>query len=563
MAEVFISKLVLNSGSEVTLEADDKMLIVGANNAGKSQLLRDIIFISSSDDNIFHDRSVVLKDLELNKGFTDQSLLEKIENKSDRRDQNHFFLFGVPIHHRISDSNRNKKYLPNNLYRLFMRNISADDRLISTNLQTAVDVGQDKTKPQHFMYDDETLLNKISSLFEDAFGQQLMIDFRGGSKIPFYVGKAPSGNDMVDKSGNAYVQELRKNPLLHEQGDGMRSYAGILFEALVLDYDVTLIDEPEAFLHPPQMRKLGKTLASNTNGQLLVATHSSDVVRGFLDGTGGDSRIVRIVRDGNLNKVYEASPDVVRQLWERPRLRYSNAFEALFHEQSVVCEDDSDCRLFNAVAERLVDSGSISRIPDTSYIPSGGKHAIPEIVEALRLVGVKMKAVFDIDFLSEASLVEKTIKAFGGDWRDYEIDWKRLNASVNNGVKGKTAAEVKQAIRELLDNQAADALPSVRLIAEELKQTEAWKILKRAGSAALPNGDATTTFVKLVERLEQLGIYVIREGEIENFYPEAGGHGPKFVTKVLDEVGLDSPKLEKLRNFVSRVHVGHASPLMT
>jgi len=55
-----------------------------------------------------------------------------------------------------------------------------------------------------------------------------------------------------------------------------------LFEIVVSERDITLLDEPEAFLHPPQMRRLSETLSSEVKGQLIVATHSSDILRGFL-----------------------------------------------------------------------------------------------------------------------------------------------------------------------------------------------------------------------------------------------------------------------------------------
>ena len=56
------------------------------------------------------------------------------------------------------------------------------------------------------------------------------------------------------------------------------------------------------------------------------------------------------------------------------------------------------------------------------------------------------------------------------------------------------------------------------------------------------------------EALEVLGIFVIPVGEIENFCPEVGLHGPKFVTKLLTEIPLGDQRLQKLREFVSYTH---------
>lgn len=57
----------------------------------------------------------------------------------------------------------------------------------------------------------------------------------------------------------------------------MKSYAEILFEAIESNLDITFIDEPEAFLHPPQVWRLGETMSSEVQGQLVVSTWSGKV----------------------------------------------------------------------------------------------------------------------------------------------------------------------------------------------------------------------------------------------------------------------------------------------
>jgi hypothetical protein len=309
----------------------------------------------------------------------------------------------------------NQSYLKGQLLQGFIKNIAANDRLSISEQQSSISPGDQKSKPQDVLYDDESLMTKISGLFKRAFSKELMFDFRGGNKLPIHVGNLPNIEGSIDRVSDVYVKAVRENPLLNNQGDGMKSYAGILFETIVSDLAITLIDEPEAFLHPPQMRKLGETLASEVNGQLFVATHSSDILRGFLEGTQGDVRILRISRDHNSNLVMEASGETIKELWEKPELRYSNALEGIFHEQTIICEDDSDCRLINSIADHL-DANSQDQWLDTAYIPTGGKHGVPKVADVLRKIGVPVKAVFDIDFLSEQLLVKNTVEAFGGNW---------------------------------------------------------------------------------------------------------------------------------------------------
>jgi len=397
-------------------------------------------------------------------------------------------------------------------------------------------------------------MKKISELFRRAFGRDLMFDFRGGSRLPIHVGELPKFEGLVDRVSDVYVQVVRRNPLLDKQGDGMRSYAGILFEAIVADLDITLIDEPEAFLHPPQMRRLGETLSSEVRGQLIVATHSSDILRGFLEGTRGNVRILRIRREGDKNIVSEASPSIIKELWEKPDLRYSNALEGIFHEQTIICEDDSDCRLINSVADHLASS-SDEQWQDTAYVPTGGKHGIPRVAEVLRRIGVPVKAVFDIDFLSERTLVQSTVEALGGEWSEIEKLWTRIDAAVRGGNKPKSVPQIKTEIISLLNDSGDDKLPKGDII-EALKQGKAWSEVKRFGIRGIPKGEAQRDFSLLREKLENIGIYLIPVGEIENFCPDIGSHGPKYVTKLLSTVPLDDDRLVELRSFVSRVHRG-------
>lgn len=544
-----ISKLSFSGGNSFELRENEKIILVGPNNSGKSQSLREIVAICLNGKK---ERPVVVAELEVSKAGSADELKLFLDSEADYVEGSYRYR-----NWQISEAQIqfwNNDYLIHGLSQGFVKNIAADDRLSICAQQSSISPSDQKSKPQHVLYDDEVLMKKISELFRRAFGRDLMFDFRGGSRLPIHVGELPKFEGLVDRVSDVYVQMVRRNPLLDKQGDGMRSYAGILFEAIVADLDITLIDEPEAFLHPPQMRRLGETLSSEVRGQLIVATHSSDILRGFLEGTRGNVRILRIRREGDKNVVSEASPSIIKELWEKPDLRYSNALEGIFHEQTIICEDDSDCRLINSVADHLA-SNSDEQWQDTAYVPTGGKHGIPRVAEVLRKIGVPVKAVFDIDFLSERSLVQSTVEALGGEWSEIEKLWARIDAAVRGGNKPKSVPQIKTEIISLLNDSGDDKLPKGDII-EAMKQGKAWSEVKRFGIRGIPKGEAQRDFSSLREKLENIGIYLIPVGEIENFCPDIGSHGPKYVTKLLSTVPLDDDRLVELRSFVNRVHRG-------
>lgn len=547
-----ISYLKFSGGHTFKLHPNEKIILVGPNNSGKSQTLREILAICQNGKK---ERPLVIADLGIEKIGDANSLKQFLESCSEFiKGHYRYKNWQIPESHIQFWS---QEFLIHGLAAGYIKNITANERLNICNQQPSIAPGEQKSQPQHVLYDDEALMEKISKLFRRAFGKDLMFDFRGGSRLPIHVGELPKIEGVIDRVSDVYVQAVRENPLLDKQGDGMKSYAGILFEAVVADLDITLIDEPEAFLHPPQMRRLGETLAAEVNGQLIVATHSSDIMRGFLEGTKGNVRILRIRREAGENHVAEAAPEVIRDLWKKPELRYSNALEGIFHEQTIICEDDSDCRLINSIADHLATK-SETQWQDTAYVPTGGKHGIPKVAEVLRKIGVPVKAVFDIDFLSEQALVQSAVEAFGGQWDEVKPLWMRVDAAVRAGNKPKNVSQIKEHIISLLKESKADDLPKGDVI-EAMKQGKAWNEVKKYGTLGIPKGDAQRDYFSLRDILEEMGIYLVPVGEIENFCPKIGSHGPKFVTKLLSNIRLDDDCLSDLRDFVERVHQGKHS----
>ena len=546
---VSISSITFSDGQTIKLMPNDKLMLVGPNNSGKSLTLREMVKAVSSDNGDFAQNSVV-KDLSLAKSGDSAALLGYLRKAGTLRDQT--FHVGnwqvAEAHTHIWD----QYHMLSLLAPGFIKNIVAQTRLDITEMQDSISPGDQKLVPQHVLYDDQSLMERISKLFRQAFGKSIFFDYRGGRSLPIHVGSRPKPKAGEDRVTNSYVDKARSFPLLHEQGDGVKSYAGILFEAVATERDITLIDEPEAFLHPPQMRRLGETLASEVKGQLLVATHSSDIMRGFLTGTSGSIQIVRMQRKGKVNKVTEASVEVISALWNQPDLRYSNALEGVFHEQTIICEGDSDCRLFNSIADHMERKGS-KPWRDTAFVPAGGKQNIHRIASVLRQIGVPVKGVYDIDFLSNGDLVQKAVEGFEGDWGKVEPLWSRVNAAVTDGIRPPTNDEIKGEIIDLLNKHEEGSLPKGD-IESLLRSGKPWAEVKKCGLEAFADRQDRKHFAALDAALKALGIVVVPVGEVESFCPCVESHGPKFVTKLLQDIPLDDDRLADLRDFVEIVH---------
>jgi hypothetical protein len=131
---------------------------------------------------------------------------------------------------------------------------------------------------------------------------------------------------------------------------------------------------------------------------------------------------------------------------------------------------------------------------------------------------------------------------------------------VRTGIPPKSVGEIKAGIIQMLSDPTIAGVPKSDVI-EAMKQSSPWNHVKKFGSVAIPNGDAQKDFLKLILSLEEIGIYLVQEGEAENFCREIGSHGPKFVTKLLSNIPLGDERLLALRAFVKKVHKGQSAPL--
>ena len=130
---------------------------------------------------------------------------------------------------------------------------------------------------------------------------------------------------------------------------------------------VLLLDEPEAFLHPPQARLLGEIIAKERSpqAQLFVATHSTDVLQGLVNAASNNLRVLRMQRDGNVNRIKELDKEKVRTMSVDPLLKHSSVMSGLFHERVIICESDADCLFYASLLDLSEVHGE--RHPDVNF----------------------------------------------------------------------------------------------------------------------------------------------------------------------------------------------------
>jgi len=434
--------------------------------------------------------------------------------------------------------------------------LSADERLQICNPPSNIALARESPNhPIHYLQRDDGLEVKLSAKFRKAFGLDLIVHRNAGSQVPLHVGERPSVMAGEDRVSRSYIERLELLPALQTQGDGMRSFAGVLLATSVGRETILLIDEPEAFLHPPQARLLGSTLVHDrgTHRQLFIATHSTDILRGVLEANSADVKVVRIRRRGSENFVRLLKSDRIRDLWSDPLLRYSNILDGLFHEGVIVCEADSDCRFYSGVLDATLEvSRPEAKKPDLMFAHCGGKARLPLVIRALREVDVPVRAIADFDVLSEEQLLRSIIEALGGDWLSYERDWQIVRASVDSKRPDLNTLDVKRESERILNSVTETVLPEKARsdLQSVLRRSTAWSQAKLVGKSFVPSGDPSAACERLIASLRIAGLHVVEVGELEGFARTASGHGPKWVNTVMARPLATDPELQAARQFV-------------
>lgn len=130
------------------------------------------------------------------------------------------------------------------------------------------------------------IFNKDIYLDDITFGDSVAI--RVGNDLEYIYSPSKNKED---------ISKLMKESILDDQGDGLKNYISLFLTLKIPEKSVLLIDEPEAFLHPPLARQVGELIGSvaDENRQIFVSTHNVEVLKGILS-TSKDVNILRITQ---------------------------------------------------------------------------------------------------------------------------------------------------------------------------------------------------------------------------------------------------------------------------
>ncbi|OBU69039.1 hypothetical protein A9K58_04725 [Stenotrophomonas maltophilia] len=487
-------------------------IFVGPNNSGKSMVLREIAELCSNGNT----HRAILDGIKFRKHSTEEidALLQAwTDHRRSPGEVDHidhvYLKFGAWRMQVHAPTFRNILLNPDENINEFARKYAARHMLILDGANRIGLIAErsrgDLKDPQNTfarILTNDTRRQLLRDVLFDAFGLYLGMDISEGASIQLRYGSTPPPNERSVE--DATLEWMRNARPTDQWSDGMKAFTGMLLELRAGDPKIMIIDEPEAFLHPTLAYKLGREIAhtaSQGDKQIFVSTHSSQFLMGAIQ-SGVKINVVRLTYQQGSATARMLSNDYIRVMMQEPLLRSANALSGVFYEGVVVTEADADRAFYQEINERLLAEESGRGAPNTLFLNANGKDSVNKIVGPLRVLGIPVAVILDIDALNTETNFPVLLEA---------TNYPKPHESIKIERAGVWSDLIS-------DN----------------------KNPKSAGGISLLSGTAKEKAENLFDRLDQYGLFVLRHGEVEHWLPGlAVPRSKRWLRNIFESLGSD------------------------
>ena len=525
--------------SDLVLPMSGITIFVGPNNSGKSLILKEVeqaflVHPFPSNLSILRDYEVKWPDagavnstlkkydsFQTKENPVDNMILGRINPNGGRE----AVQVHIPSLINIVGQKTDKHWFTTQFLRWGVLRLDGRSRFNLTNDQPGGDLLAAPQNVLAHLFQDDIARKKVRSLINDAFGLNFVVDPTNLGQLRI---KLSTEQPLADEQSlNETARKYYKNALhVKDASDGVQAFTGIFTAVMSGEFHTILVDEPEAFLHPPLARKLGKhlaTLATERGGTLLASTHSPDFLMGCVQATK-EVRVVRLEYSNGKSRGRMVDPAQLELLFKNPLMRSTNAISGLFYDGVVVTESDNDRAFYGEIYHRLAAANS--DYPSILFINAQNKQTIKNIIGPLRKFGVPAVAIPDIDIIKDGGKV----------WTDW-----------------LTSAQVPDALHDGYGNQRHSIKTRFDACGKDMKDD--------GGVNALPAQDKKAAN-DLFESLAEYGVFVVRNGELEDWLQQLGVPGKKtdWTIAMLERLGSDpadanyvQPEAGDVWDFISEI----------
>lgn len=460
-----IDKIVVNSTKGVqSIIPKGINVIVGPNNSGKSRLLKELRDYLAGD----HQDLKILKNVEfpypdsfeeINDSYDIESkmvqdpygnwMLKVYTNKPNQSLDMTASLESYFTRNVNAIGGNWKDTLTNVIYQnddasflnsfgdLFYQYIGTEERLTICKKQR--NYGMDSNSSNYlssFKYNDE-LLRSLADKVQKLFKKDIYLDAQTlGDRLLFRVGENFDNVRNKPISNKSEARSLFAEDALDNQGDGLKSFVSTFLSLNYGNNDVLLLDEPEAFLHPPLARQLGEMIGESQNESktVFVATHSVEILKGILSKCKNVS-VIRITQpEPHKNEIKLVNQDVLNTILQNPLLRVSRVLEGVFCDRVIITEAESDELVYQELIEKIFPESGLF------FAHGQNKQTLATIARLYQKIGVKHEIITDFDVLRKTDELSQFLRLMPITEREqqkFESHATKLREIINNSVPQK------------------------------------------------------------------------------------------------------------------------------
>lgn len=439
---------------------------------------------------------------------------------------------------------------------LFLANLGTSERLDLVNRQTKASPNVSGPGSVAAALRDAAprVSEWINKQIRDAFGCDLLVDDSEPFQVGLVLGDASSVTDHYLKRRD----ELSKLPRAEDQGDGIRAFCGVVTAVATTDRSIVLIDEPEAFLHPPQALLMGRALArlESIGVQVFVATHSAEILRGII-GENSDVQVLRLSQTASGFHSKLIPTQQIKNISNDPLLSSARVLDGLFYQGVVIADSDADVAIYRRVLEDFDGSGSVH------FLNAYGKSAAIKMTTPYRTMAIGHAVIVDFDILRDGNEFRRLVEVLGGQWADFSSDYQAFLDEIEAADRpADRVASADVAIQELTaiirsDRPYRERLEALRYPLRSVKEkASVWSELKRRGRDGL-SSDGKVIFDAVEACSAKIGLFIVPCGERESWLPgivDYSRNKPAWTEEAL--AALAAGKLQDdhpLRAFMLRV----------
>ncbi|MGR5250399.1 ATP-dependent nuclease [Vibrio aestuarianus] len=523
-----LSEITTKDGE--VIELGKFTLLVGPNNVGKSQTLKDIHRKLLKG----HQAETTLIDsIKLDRPETFEELFDGLDVRvdpmnighhtidsvtSDFEQLNQQSMIRVQLEHQKQQFERRTDldytFLEISKFRVFYMDSESRLKIASKSTNYIPEETSPKNLLQALYGSSGEFDEKLKSAFQSTFGMDIRLDYSSGLELRLAVSKE---FEQIPEDPRTAYPIMKQYPSIEHQGDGFRSFVAVVLSLLLSKDKVVLLDEPEAFLHPEQARRLGKWISDHVHDfpcQLLVATHNSNFLAGLLSGSQ-PADIYRLNRSNDVTAFNKITSEATQALSKSPILSSQRVLEGIFSKGVVVCESDTDRIIYNSVA--IHEHGN----QEILFIHAHNKQTIKDVVKLLKEASIPTVAVIDIDILNSKADLTKVIEAFDSEFDKTEILQLRENVATHIESKSEDdlLVELKAGVTELLSQleQSEHTLSGAKGALNRIRSDSTkWSQMKMLGVSSLEEPFQTNAN-DIIEMCKSLGLFIVPVGELEGW----------------------------------------------